>query len=55
MVIVQSAECLIEYFRNIRKEKGLKFGLNVKFWILNFFSLKNFKAKICVFCWFRML
>ena len=41
MVIAQSADSFIENFCSARKGKGLKFALNVKFWIENCFPLKK--------------
>ena len=49
MVIAQSADSFIENFCSARKGKGLKFALNVKFWIENCFPLKKKSRQRFVF------
>ena len=49
MVIAQSAEGLMKRFLSERKGKGLKFALNVKFRIKNYFFITKFKDKDVLF------
>ena len=42
MVTVQFAEGLMDHFLSEQKAESLKFALNVKFWIENYFFVKNF-------------
>ena len=45
IVTVQFAEGLMKYFLSWQKGKALRFALNRKFWISNYYFIKNFQRK----------
>ena len=50
MIIVKSAEGLMEHFLSEQKEKGLKFALNVDVGIQSYFFIKTLQGKyVCMF------